>query len=238
MIDFHNHILPELDDGSGSVLESMALLEEEMAQGVKHVVFTPHFYAHHSSIDGFLKRRDISLEKLKEAVRVRDAHGKLSDMLRVDVGAEVYYFSGIGRASMITRLCIQGREILLLEMPFCQWEKAMYEDIRYLIEKRSLTIILAHIERYYALQKDKSIWREVFELPLHGQINAGSLVKWEKRRLCLELLKRDHRIVLGSDCHNMHTRRPNLKAGRDVIEKKLGCARLDEMDALSERILP
>lgn len=232
MIDFHNHILPELDDGSSGVLESMALLEEEMAQGVKHVVFTPHFYAHHSSVNGFLERRDKSLEKLK------DAYGELSDMLRFDVGAEVYYFSGIGEASMITRLCIQGREILVLEMPFCQWEKAMYEDIRYLIEKRSLTIILAHIERYYAFQKDKSIWREVFELPLHGQINAGSLVKWEKRRLCLELLKRDDRIVLGSDCHNMHTRRPNLKAGREVIVKKLGRARLDEMDALSERILP
>lgn len=238
MIDFHNHILPELDDGSGGVPESMALLEEEMTQGVKHIVFTPHFYAHHSSVDGFLKRREKSLERLKEAMCDRDAHGGPLDMLRFDVGAEVYYFSGIGKASMITRLCIQGRDILLLEMPFCQWEKGMYEDIRYLIEKRSLTIILAHIERYYAFQKDKSIWREVFELPLHGQINAGSLVKWEKRRLCLELLKQDDRIVLGSDCHNMHKRRPNLKAGREVIEKKLGRARLDEMDALSERILP
>lgn len=242
MIDFHSHILPGLDDGSGSVPESMALLREETAQGVGHIVLTPHFYAHLNPIDVFLKRRERSLEKLKCAVRdgkMRENAGKGQQAVpKMDVGAEVYYFPGIGKASTVDRLCIQNREILLLEMPFVQWEKAMYEDIRYLVEKRSLTIILAHIERYWAFQKDKSIWRAVFELPLYGQINAGSLVKWEKRRLCLGLLRQNDRIVLGSDCHNMQTRRPNLKAGREMIEKKLGCARLREIDALSERILP
>lgn len=233
MIDFHSHILPELDDGSGSVSESMALLREEMAQGVGHVAFTPHFYAHHSSVDGFLKRRERSLEKLKESF----GEGQQA-VPRMDVGAEVYYFPGIGKASMINKLCIKDRGVLLLEMPFVQWEEAMYEDIGYLIEKRSLTIILAHIERYYAFQKDKSVWCRILGLPLYPQINAGSLVKWKKRRLCLELLKNDDRIVLGSDCHNMQMRRPNLKAGREVIEKKLGRVRLEEMDALSERILP
>ena len=33
MIDFHTHILPGMDDGSKSVEESIALLQEEARQG-------------------------------------------------------------------------------------------------------------------------------------------------------------------------------------------------------------
>lgn len=41
MIDFHTHILPEMDDGSGSTAESLALLRLEREQGVEQVVLTP-----------------------------------------------------------------------------------------------------------------------------------------------------------------------------------------------------
>ena len=43
MIDFHSHILPEVDDGSASVEESAALLSMLSEQGVDVVAATPHF---------------------------------------------------------------------------------------------------------------------------------------------------------------------------------------------------
>lgn len=52
--DIHNHILPGVDDGSGCMRETMEMLEEEYRQGVRHIVFTPHY------------RRDIFLCGLRE----------------------------------------------------------------------------------------------------------------------------------------------------------------------------
>ena len=59
---------------------------------------------------------------------------------------------------MIPDLCIGDSNTVLLEMPFCQWDNAMYDDVAALIQKQKLNVVLAHIERYDKFQKDKSIW--------------------------------------------------------------------------------
>ena len=43
MIDFHNHILPNVDDGSNSVDMSLNMLREAESQGITDVVNTVHF---------------------------------------------------------------------------------------------------------------------------------------------------------------------------------------------------
>ena len=45
MIDWHSHVLPEMDDGSHSVAESIAMMQAQAEQGVTTVIATPHFYA-------------------------------------------------------------------------------------------------------------------------------------------------------------------------------------------------
>ena len=65
MIDFHTHILPGMDDGSKSVEESIALLQEEARQGADMVFLTSHFYAEENSPSEVRRRR-------RSAWRVRD----------------------------------------------------------------------------------------------------------------------------------------------------------------------
>ena len=43
MIDIHSHILPLIDDGSNSALDSISLLKEEYSKGVTDVILTPHY---------------------------------------------------------------------------------------------------------------------------------------------------------------------------------------------------
>ena len=43
MIDMHCHILPGIDDGAQTEEDSMALLRAEKEQGIRKIVFTPHF---------------------------------------------------------------------------------------------------------------------------------------------------------------------------------------------------
>ena len=58
MIDFHTHILPGIDDGSRNIDMTVAMLSEEVSQGVTAVVATPHFYANRTSVAAFLERRE------------------------------------------------------------------------------------------------------------------------------------------------------------------------------------
>ena len=44
MIDIHSHILPGLDDGAKDLTESLALLTIAQADGITHMVATPHIH--------------------------------------------------------------------------------------------------------------------------------------------------------------------------------------------------
>lgn len=230
MIDFHSHLLPGIDDGSHDIAETEKLLHQEYQQKVQSVVATPHFYASRNSVEHFLTSRQNSYEKVKQA--------ELEDIPKVFLGAEVYYFSGMSKAEMLSKLCIEGTNLILIELPFCQWKKEVYQDIKQIIEKQKLTVILAHVERYYGYQKNKEIWNKIFSLPVYAQINAGSFLKWQKRRFCIKFIKEGHNVLLGSDCHNTTSRIPNLEQGRKVLKEKLGEQVLSEIDNLGQSILP
>ena len=58
MVDFHTHILPQMDDGSQSVEQTLQMLSFLADQGVKTVVATPHFYAHRDQPDAFLAKNN------------------------------------------------------------------------------------------------------------------------------------------------------------------------------------
>lgn len=231
MIDFHSHILPGIDDGSQNLEESIKMLYEQYKHGVQKVILTPHFYASRDSVDHFLKRRAECFSIVQEAVTEKNWN------LKLYAGAEVYYFPDIGKAEDVSRLCLEGTSVLLLELPFCQWKEDMLKDVKRIIEKQNLTVLLAHIERYCGFQKDKGIWNQMMELPLYLQVNAGSFLKWKQRQFGFRLLREGAQIVLGSDCHNLERRPPNLWEGREAIHKKTGDEFLQDIDRLGERIL-
>lgn len=240
LVDFHTHILPGIDDGSRDESMTREMLFEESRQGVLSIVATPHFYADQMSVDGFLNKRSIALDKTE---RIRRESGE--PLPGIIAGAEVYYFSGIGRAAEINRLCINGTQVLLLEMPFEQWTEDIFKDVDNLIRKQKLTVVLAHIERYIGFQKNIDIWDRVMELPLHMQINAGSFVnkgrflrpdrKW---KFCMDFLqKHPDTLHMGSDCHNMTSRRPNLLKGREAVVARLGEKVLERIDVSTAQLL-
>ena len=247
MIDFHTHILPGIDDGAHDISMTEAMLRAEAEQGVTAVYATPHFYAQRRSVQRFLERREGSLAKARELVA--SAKGKGENFPEIIAGAEVYYFNGIGRAEHLEHLCIEGTDILLLEMPFCQWDSSMYRDVKDILSRRQLRIVLAHVDRYHGLQKDRENWDRITGLPLTMQLNTESIIgsgshglfggmharrnsKW-----CMQMLEDNENIIIGTDCHNMTDRAPNLAAARSEIESRLGRERLDQLDRYTEELL-
>ena len=235
MTDFHTHILPGIDDGSRDIEMTEKMLEAELSQGVSHICATPHFYAHRRSVQQFLERRERALAHVRKLLEARP------ELPRVTVGAEVYYFSGIGRAEAIHDLCLEGTDILLLEMPFGQWRKDMARDVSDIIRKRHLRVVLAHIERSEQFQKDRSAWNEIMSMPVTLQMNSGSFIASGLRRyahkFCLRTLELYDNCIIGSDCHNLTDRAPNLSKARKVIERKAGKERLELLDRYTHKLL-
>ena len=235
MIDFHTHILPGIDDGSRDIEMTERMLEAELSQGVSHICATPHFYAHRRSIQQFLDRRERALSQ------VRDLLARRPELPGVAAGAEVYYFGGMGRAEEISKLCLAGTDIILLEMPFGQWHRDMTRDVSDIIRKRHLRVVLAHVERYEQFQKDPGAWDEIMSMPITIQMNSGSFIASGLRRhtqkFCLSTLARYDNCIIGSDCHNLSDRAPDIADARKVIEKKAGSERLEMLDRYTEGLL-
>ena len=62
------------------------------------------------------------------------------------------------------------------------------------------------------------------------QVNVDTLLHWRTRRQGLELLELTTIPLLGSDCHDMTKRPPNLKGGREMVLRRLGTDFLAQMD--------
>lgn len=232
MVDFHTHVLPDMDDGSKNIDMTFSMLHKMKRQHINKIVATPHFYAHKDSVELFLRRRE---QCLQNVTTYAEEHQILLPKMRL--GAEVYYFKGMGQASMVRELCIEGTNVLLLEMPFCQWKRSMVEEVKELIEGQGITIVLAHIERYYSFQKKKAMWEELLTLPLYKQMNAGAFLDWRTRKRTLKLLKGQEVVLLGSDCHNDTTRVPNMVEGVNFILEKQDVDYLEKLNLLEDKLL-
>lgn len=200
MTDFHTHILPGMDDGSKSVHESIAMLREEAGQGVGEVFLTPHYYAEENSPVEFLKRRYGAWKKLEMFLS--------PELPKLRLGAEVQYFEGICSVEDIRHLRIVGTDLLLLEMPFTRWTSRVVEDVFELNDRCDIQIVLAHIERYLRFQP-KEVWQRLRDGGVWMQSNVSFFAGWKTRREAMDMFARGEIHLLGSDCHNMASRRPN-----------------------------
>lgn len=207
-IDFHTHILPGMDDGSSSIQESLAMLEEESRQGAEMVVLTPHFYAQQNDVIAFLHRRTAAWQQLCPHLT--------PNLPQLRLGAEVQYFEGICSVEEVARLRIQGTRLLLLEMPFSRWSERMLQDVVELNTLPEQQVVLAHVERYLDFQS-KGTLDALLEQDILVQCNASFFQNWKTKHKAMTMLRHGKIHLLGSDCHNMHTRVPNLQKTYQII---------------------
>lgn len=228
--DFHSHILPNMDDGSKSVEESIALLELEAAQGVERVVLTPHFYPKNEAPKDFLQRREHSLTMLRSAI------GERTDLPHLTAGAEVAYYLGMSQSEELPLLAIEGTDCILIEMPPAPWPKYVWRDLRSIREEWGLMPIIAHVDRYIRPMRTYGIPRRLEELGLLVQANGNFFIRRETERMAMKLLKAGRIHLLGSDCHSIETRRPNVREAAESIERKLGRDALSRIRDMEHRI--
>lgn len=230
IIDFHSHILPKMDDGSRNVEMSLRMLQTSADMGVEIMVATPHFYGHRESRDNFLRRRDQSWAELSEALS-----GKIG-FPKILLGAEVAFNSHILKHPELDELCISGTRVLLLELPFASWSEYELDGVTKLSLDCGYQVVLVHFERFLGFPGNEDWLERMLELPILLQMNGGSLLKFRGGKWAAWF--QDGRAsLLGSDCHNMDSRPPNLGTAREKLKRKAGPDVLGHIDRQGAKVL-
>ena len=118
-LDYHAHILPRCDHGSDGVETSLRQLAMAAEAGIRTVCATPHFYPHRENAAAFLERR----------ARCAAALPRRPELPRILLGAEVLICDGMERLDDLPRLCLEGTNELLLEMPFYAWPSSLWDTL-------------------------------------------------------------------------------------------------------------
>ena len=213
LIDFHSHILPNTDDGATDVDMSIEMLSMLYSQGIDKVVATSHYFSEEESIASFLLRRDKAIELLKEAVSAKDL-----TLPCVIPAAEVRIYSGMSKDDCLDKLCISNSRKILVEMPYTAWSDWMYSELYALKAKGYTPIIL-------------------LSLDVLVQINADFVLSRMTKKFVKRLIESDRLTVLGSDCHNITTRRPDFSGAFSHITKKYGDGYLRHLMANAHAII-
>ncbi len=230
MVDFHSHILPGIDDGSKNIDESLEILREMYSQGITKVVATPHFLARLQSVEEFFHARDEAIQTLKEALV------GIEDVPEIYVGSETEYYDGIGECEELDKLTIIGTKILLIEMPFTLWTEAIYRSLMRL-QERGYVPVIAHIERYISYQNEQKCLERLEEMGVQIQCNCTFLTNRFTKKKALRFIGGRRINFLGTDSHDMSSRKPKMDKALKIIEKKHGYEAVEDILDYSEGAL-
>lgn len=207
-IDVHTHILPNMDDGSTSIEESLVMIDMLKQNNVNTVIATSHYYPYEQSIESFINKRNNSFKKLK------DKYNEFNIIL----GSETFLNSNLLEYNNIDNLCIEGTNYILIELPcFSKLDNDIFNMIQTIINDYQIIPIIAHIERYKPL-KIKHV-NQLINMGCLIQVNASSFFDKNSRKV-KKLAKKGLIDFIGSDCHNSDSRKPNIECAMVYIEKK------------------
>ena len=224
MIDTHLHILPGVDDGPETIQESLSLARALVEEGIHSAIATPHYN------DEYPRR---SAAEIRERVyHMQQALDHHAIPLRLFAGHEALIKVGLVEDIQAGRLAtLNGSSYLLLELWNSTW---IPETERVIFELRAHGIIpiVAHPERYRAIQQDPGRLAALLRQGALAQLTASSLVGMQgstTRRCAETLLKKGLIHCIASDAHGLHKRPPGVTRGLQCAAELVGQAKVYQM---------
>lgn len=218
MIDLHHHLLPATDDGSKDLLTSVSMVEMAAADGITHIVATPHA---NYTYEYDRARHEGTLQEIREALPA-DLAGSVQLGLGCDFHLNV---DNIADAhAHPRRYTINETEYLLVELPDFNIPSRL-DEVFYSMRVDGLTPILTHPERNATLQRTPERLQEWLQTGLLIQVTAASLTGNfgnKAERMAWKLLASGSVHVLATDAHDLVHRPPRMGEARDRVAKKFG----------------
>ncbi len=215
IIDIHTHILPNVDDGADSMSEAIEMLELAKRNGTKEIVLTPHF-----PNENLENGVDNSVYNIKMNAFVN--HPKVKEVgITLYPGAENFCtHSTIKKITQEQTIPINNTRYVLIEFMENEHYSFMQECAELLLKNEYIPI-LAHIERYFYVQRNAQTVRELKNRGCIVQVNANSLICGGIReRFADWIFGNSLADVVASDAHNMFSRTANLSLAYEELSHR------------------
>lgn len=232
MIDIHTHILPNIDDGSRSIEETINLVKEAKNAGFESILFTSHYMEGYYEIN--VEERETLINAIYENLQAKNIDVNLF------LGNEIYMSENViklleeGRASTIN-----NTSYVLVELPLNAEPLNLYNLI-YEMQQYKLVPILAHPERYTYVQQDSELIYDLIQKGVLMQANFASIIGYYGTKAQIfvkKMLKSNMVHFLGSDVHRENTIYPKIPQILEEIKNIIGTDKLEELTSINPKLV-
>jgi len=214
MVDLHCHILPGLDDGPATMEESIAMAESAIADGITHVVATPH-----SNSKYFF---DFSyVHELRDQLQA-----KIGGRLKIATGCD-FHLNPENLESLRKEprhFCINQRDFLLVEFNEFSIPPAMDHTLHE-IQLAGVQPVITHPERNGILRAHPERLKKWVRQGCFVQVTGGALTGGfgaGSQHDALRWLGEGLIHFVASDAHNTRSRPLRLQPAYNVVVERFG----------------
>jgi protein-tyrosine phosphatase len=214
MVDIHCHILPGLDDGADTLETSIQMAEMAIADGITHVVGTPHANSQYKFDPALIRQRR---DEVQAAV---------GDRLTLATGCD-FHLSFENLQDLYKnpqKYTINQKNYLLVEFADFAIPPSM-DDTMHQLQLAGLSPIITHPERNALLRtKPERMYRWLHQ-GSYAQITAMSLLGRfgsAAQHRADQWLDEDRVHFIATDAHNVKGRPLQLRAAYDKVVERRG----------------
>jgi protein-tyrosine phosphatase len=208
-IDIHSHLLPGIDDGASTIEDSISLVSQMSAMGIKNLITTPHI------IENVWDNTEKSIiEKHKETLGIiQDKCDINSFNVACEYMMDSYFLKRLEKEKLLT----VKDNFILVEMSYLSPPINLY-DLIFEIQLAGYKPILAHPERYLYYHNNFKDFNRLKTSGCYFQLNLLSTVDYYGKKIAEiteKLLKNNYFDFVGSDIHHQNH--------IDAFNRKINC---------------
>lgn len=232
MLDLHVHVLPGIDDGPRNLDDALKLARALVADGIEHVVATPHIYP--GVFDNTPHRIAEAFERLQTAVSAEGLALTMTWAAEVRICPEIIDWLEHRRLPLLDGSLV-GPSTALIELPDGQIPVGTDRLVGLMIDS-GITPLIAHPERNKAVMEQPSRLEALRRMGCRFQLTAGSVIGEfgsKAHATARHLLDADWADVVASDAHNLSGRKPRMSAARQWLQEHYDAALAERLMVLT-----
>ncbi len=220
MIDIHSHLLPGIDDGAARMDQSLVLARHAVANGITHMVITPHIQP--GTYDNSRSTIAAAFDLFVVALQEHNIPLHVAMAAEVRLCPEVLPMLMDGTLPLYVGL--NGNRTMLLELPHSHIPPGTEQLIGWL-QGKGVAVLIAHPERNKEMMHNCDKVCPFIEMGCMLQLTAASVAGrfGETSRAAAEYMLRQGWVsLLATDAHNLNFRPPQLSEGLQAASAIIG----------------
>ncbi|EDL65254.1 tyrosine-protein phosphatase [Bacillus sp. SG-1] len=225
IVDIHNHILPEMDDGPDNMDQAVNMAKAAADHGISTIIATPH----HRNGQFICSPSEIinKVNKLNALLRERRINVQILPGMEIHLYPEIC--TDLIKEIPDSLTLADNHQYILVELPYSYYP-GFTDTLLYELQLEGFIPVLAHPERNSVIRRRPNLLYQLIKRGILVQITAGSITGTFGRKIqkfAEKLLK--HHLVhfIASDAHNNSSRPFELLYAYNYIAETYSAAYSD-----------